>query len=173
MRTRSLLRELSERFDLVIFDTAPTLALADAAILSALADGVVLVVRAGLTDRAGYVRDLDYMIRYAPAYSEDRLVKLLVAVEQLFEKYTVRISTPELNRFLAELQQVRQPPARDGRRLNVLYGTQTSVRPPRFRLFVNDPGLVTRDYGYWVENRLRDHFELSGVPVIIDFVRRS
>jgi GTPase len=48
-----------------------------------------------------------------------------------------------------------------------------SVRPPRFRLFVNDPGLMTRDYGYWVENRLRERFELAGVPVVIDFVRRS
>jgi GTP-binding protein len=38
---------------------------------------------------------------------------------------------------------------------------------------VNDPGLVTRDYGYWVENRLREHSGLEGVPVIIDFVRRG
>jgi GTP-binding protein len=38
---------------------------------------------------------------------------------------------------------------------------------------VNDPGLLTRDYGYWVENRLREHFGLAGVPVVIDFVRRS
>ena len=36
-----------------------------------------------------------------------------------------------------------------------MYGTQVSTRPPRFRIFVNDPSLVTRDYGYWVENELR------------------
>jgi GTPase len=47
------------------------------------------------------------------------------------------------------------------------------VRPPRFRIFVNDPGLVTRDYGFWVENELRERFDLDGVPVSIDFVRRS
>ena len=47
------------------------------------------------------------------------------------------------------------------------------VRPPRFRVFVNDPGLMTRDYGYWVENRLREEFDLEGVPVTIDFVRRA
>ena len=56
-----------------------------------------------------------------------------------------------------------------GRRLNLLYGTQTTVRPPRFKFFVNDPSLMTRDYGYWVENRLRERFGLSGVPVVIDF----
>ena len=38
---------------------------------------------------------------------------------------------------------------------------------------VNDPGLVTRDYGYWVENELRRRFELQGVPVDIDFVARG
>ena len=47
------------------------------------------------------------------------------------------------------------------------------TRPPRFRITVNDPGLVTRDYGYWVENQLRERFGLEGVPVSIDFVRRS
>jgi GTP-binding protein len=99
--------------------------------------------------------------------------KLLDRVEELYEKHTSRISTGELNRFLGELREQRAGPTRNGRRLNLLYGTQVSARPPRFRLFVNDPALITRDYGYWVENRLREHFELKGVPVIIDFVRRS
>jgi GTP-binding protein len=101
------------------------------------------------------------------------VARLLDRVEQLFARNTARISTPELNRFLAELRAARQPPSRNGRRLNLLYGTQTRTRPPRFRFFVNDPSLVTRDYGYWVENQLRERFELEGVPVSIDFVRRS
>ena len=101
------------------------------------------------------------------------VARLLDRVEQLFARDTARIPTPELNRFLAELRAARQPPSRNGRRLNLLYGTQTRTRPPRFRFFVNDPSLVTRDYGYWVENQLRERFELEGVPVSIDFVRRS
>jgi GTPase len=99
--------------------------------------------------------------------------RLLDRIEELFIKHTARIPTPDLNRFLEELKAARQAPARERRRLNLLYGTQTQVRPPRFRFFVNDPSLVTRDYGYWVENQLRDRFELEGVPVSIDFVRRS
>jgi GTPase len=101
------------------------------------------------------------------------VARLLDRVEELFAKHTSRIATPQLNRFLDELRAARQPPARDRRRLNLLYGTQTQVRPPRFRFFVNDPGLVTRDYAYWVENQVRDRFELGGVPVSIDFVRRA
>jgi GTPase len=99
--------------------------------------------------------------------------RVLDRVEALFDKHTARVSTAELNRFLQELREARQPPSKNGKRLNLLYGTQVTARPPRFRMFVNDPGLITRDYGYWVENRLRDEFDLEGVPVSIDFVRRS
>jgi GTPase len=99
--------------------------------------------------------------------------KLFDRIEAIYEKHTSRIPTAELNRFLGELREQRAGPSRSGKRLNLFYGTQVSTRPPRFRLFVNDPGLMTRDYGYWVENRLREHFDLAGVPVIIDFVRRS
>jgi GTP-binding protein len=99
--------------------------------------------------------------------------RVLDRVETLFDKHTARISTGELNRFLGELREARQPPQKAGKRLNLLYGTQVTSRPPRLRMFVNDPGLITRDYAYWVENRLRDKFALEGVPVSIDFVRRS
>ena len=97
------------------------------------------------------------------------LERLLDLVEDLFSRYAARISTPELNRALQELREARQPPGRRGRRLNLLYGTQISTRPPRLRVYVNDRGLVTRDYGYWVENELRRRFRLDGVPVSIDF----
>ena len=100
----------------------------------------------------------------------DRLLDHVVA---LWEKHTGRIPTPKLNDALAELRQARQPPAKAGKRLNLLYGAQVSTRPPRLRVHVNDPNLVTRDYAYWVENELRRRFELSGVPVSIDFVQRT
>ena len=100
------------------------------------------------------------------------LHRLLDHVEALFEKHVTRIPTPQLNRALGELKIARPGPAGErGRRLKLLYGTQTGTRPPRLRVFVNDPRLVTRDYGYWVENELRSRFELQGVPVSIDFQR--
>ncbi len=99
--------------------------------------------------------------------------RLLDAIERLYDKHVARVPTAELNRFIAELRDARQPPSRNGRRLNLLYGAQVTARPPRFRVSVNDPSLVTRDYSYWFENQLRDRFELEGVPVNIDFVRRS
>jgi GTP-binding protein len=100
------------------------------------------------------------------------LVRVLDRVEELFARHNGRIPTAELNRALGDLREERPGPAgARGRRLKLLYGTQVSTRPPRFRIFVNDPRLVTRDYGYWVENELRKRFSLEGVPVSIDFVR--
>jgi len=107
------------------------------------------------------------------AHTGRGLERLLDTAADLFDRYTARIPTPELNRALTDLAAVRQPPSKGGRRLNMLYGAQIQVRPPRFRVFVNDPSLVTRDYGYWVENELRERFGLDGVPVSIDFVKRS
>ncbi len=98
--------------------------------------------------------------------------RLLDKVEELFAKHSGRIPTAELNRALDELKEARPgPQGARGRRLKLMYGTQVSTRPPRFRVFVNAPSLVTRDYGYWVENELRKRFDLEGVPVSIDFVK--
>ena len=99
--------------------------------------------------------------------------RTLDAIERLFDKHTARVPTAELNRFLAELREARQAPSRNGKSLNLLYGAQVGTRPPRFRLSVNDRRLMTRDYGYWIENQLRERFELEGVPVTIDFAKRS
>jgi GTP-binding protein len=101
------------------------------------------------------------------------LGRLLDRIEELFALHTSRIPTPEFNRFLQELRAARPGPSQRGRRLNLLYGTQYATRPPRFRIVVNDPGLLTRDYVYWLENRLRDRYGLAGVPLIIDIVGRG
>jgi GTP-binding protein len=98
------------------------------------------------------------------------LGRLLEHVEDLFAKHTRSIPTPELNKALGELREARAGPSGRGQRLRLLYGTQTGVRPPRIRIFVSNARLVTRDYGYWVENELRARFGLEGVPVSIDFV---
>lgn len=98
--------------------------------------------------------------------------RVLDRVEELYAKHAGRIATAELNRALGELRDSRPGPQGErGRRLKLMYGTQVSTRPPRFRIFVNAPSLMTRDYGYWVENELRRRFGLEGVPVSIDFVK--
>jgi len=94
---------------------------------------------------------------------------LLDVVAGLESLYTGRIPTAALNRAMAALSEVRGTPARGRRHLKAYYITQYATAPPRFAVDVNDRTLVTRDYGYFVENRLRAAFGLEGVPVIVDF----
>jgi GTP-binding protein len=104
--------------------------------------------------------------------------RLLIEAIALADRARTRIPTPQLNRFLAEVVAARQPPAARGssrsvRRLKLLFMTQTAVRPPRFSIQVNSRSLITRDYAYYLENRLRERYGLDGTPLIIDFVARS
>ena len=95
--------------------------------------------------------------------------RLLDEALTLAGRVSERIPTPELNRFLADLQATRDPPAVRGKRLRIYYMAQYDVRPPRFALQVNDRGLVTRSYGFFLENRLRGRYGLEGVPLVIDY----
>ena len=97
------------------------------------------------------------------------LRRLVAEALAIADRASERISTPELNRFLSDLQGMRQPPATRGRRLKMYYMAQFQTSPPRFAVQVNDRGLIKRDYAYFLENQLRERFGLDGVPLVIDF----
>jgi GTP-binding protein len=109
----------------------------------------------------------------ASALTGRNVGRVLTEAITLGDRMRTRIPTPELNRFLAETVEARQPPAKQGHRLRLLYMTQFEVRPPRFAVQVNSRNRVTRDYAYFVENRLRSRFGMDGVPLIIDFNERT
>jgi GTP-binding protein len=108
----------------------------------------------------------------ASAKTGRNVQRVLQEALSLADRASHRIPTPELNRFLADLAAVRQPPARQGHRLKLLYMAQIAVRPPRFSIQVNSRKRLTRDYAYFVENRLRERYGLDGIPLIIDFNER-
>jgi GTPase len=110
------------------------------------------------------------------AKSGRHVARLLSEALALGDRASTRIPTAELNRFLAETVQARQPPTGSrggGHRLKLLYMTQIGERPPRFAIQVNSRARVTRDYAYFLENRLRARYGMDGVPLIIDFVERG
>jgi GTP-binding protein len=109
----------------------------------------------------------------ASALSGRNVERLLREALALGDRRRTRIPTPQLNRFLSEVVQERQPPAKQGSRLRLLYMSQYEVRPPRFAIQVNSRNRVTRDYAYFIENRLRRRFNMDGVPLIIDFRERK
>ncbi len=101
------------------------------------------------------------------------VTRVLAEAITLGDRRRERIPTPGLNRFLAEAVDARQPPAKQGHRLKLLYMAQIETRPPRFALQVNNRNRVTRDYMYYLENKMRARFGLDGVPVIIDVRERK
>jgi GTP-binding protein len=109
----------------------------------------------------------------ASAKTGRNVQRLLREALALAERASHRVPTPELNRFLAEIQAMRQPPARQGHRLKMLYMAQIGVWPPRFSIQVNSRKRLTREYAYFVENRLRERYALEGIPLVIDFAERK
>jgi GTPase len=114
----------------------------------------------------------------ASALTGRHVARLLNEAIALGDRMFGRIPTPELNRFLAEAVQARQPPVGTRRsagqhRLKLIYMAQIGERPPRFAIQVNSRTRVTRDYAYFLENRLRARYGMDGVPLIVDFVQRG
>src|SRR5436305_1752878 len=109
----------------------------------------------------------------ASAKTGRNLARVLAEAIALGDRMRERIPTPELNRFLADLVAARQPPARQGQRLKLLYMAQIGERPPRFVVHINHRRRLTRDYAYFLENRLRARYRFEGVPLVIDFAERG
>jgi GTP-binding protein len=98
---------------------------------------------------------------------------LLPRALQLADRAGERIPTPELNRFVANAVAKNPPPSRRGKRLRLYYSAQVGERPVRIAIQVNDRKLIARDWAYYLENRMREAYELDGVPLVIDFVPHS
>jgi GTP-binding protein len=103
----------------------------------------------------------------ASAKTGRHVQRLLVEVLSLAERAAARIPTPELNRFLGDVVAQRPPPQKQGHRLKLFYIAQIGERPPRFSIQVNNRNKLTRDYAYFVENRLRERYALEGIPLVI------
>jgi GTP-binding protein len=179
----------AERADvaLVICDatdgiTAQDLRIAELAMKAGCATAVVL----NKWDLAPETFDLEYergrvarklrlrpRVLTASAKTARNIGRLLDEALTLADRMNQRIPTPDLNRFLAESIEARQPPAKQGHRLKLIYMAQIGERPPRFAIQVNSRDRVTRDYAYFIENRMRARYGLDGVPLVIDFVERG
>jgi GTP-binding protein len=98
---------------------------------------------------------------------------LLRAALELAERRSRRIPTSQLNQAVGDIVASNPPPAKRGRRLRLYYSAQVGERPPRFAIQVNDRRLISRDWAFYLENRLRALYGMEGVPMVIDFIPRS
>ncbi len=107
------------------------------------------------------------MVEICSAATGEGLHRLVPAALRLYERRRSRITTHQLNTVLRELADARPGPRNGKRRLSLRYLVQIDSSPPTLRLDVNDRSLITRDYGFWLENQIRRRFDLDGIPIIL------
>ena len=111
-------------------------------------------------------------LSYAPvifisAKTGQRVDKLFNMINNVAEQNAMRVSTATLNQVINEAIAIVQPPTDKGKRLKILYGTQVSIKPPTFVIFVNNKELFHFSYERYLVNQIRKEFGLEGTPVRI------
>lgn len=109
-------------------------------------------------------------MQYAPvefisAKTGMRIDKLFPLIQNVFVQHSMRVTTGALNDIITEATLKVQPPSDKGKRLKIYYGTQVSVKPPTFVLFVNSKELAHFSYVRYLENQIRSAFDINNTPV--------
>jgi GTP-binding protein len=102
---------------------------------------------------------------FTSIYTPHRLKHLFNLFPKVYENHSRRIPTGLLNEILLEAQGINPLPTVKGKRGRIYYWTQSSIRPPTFVLFVNNPALIHFSYLRYLENRLREAFDFEGTSL--------
>ena len=102
---------------------------------------------------------------FVSALTGQRVHKLFELIHTSYQNHAMRVSTGVLNDVILEATAMHAPPTDKGKPLRIYYGTQVSVKPPTFVLFVNDKKLMHFSYTRYLENRIRDAFGFAGTPI--------
>jgi len=114
----------------------------------------------------------DYDILFISATTKQRIHKVLELIEKVNRNRNRKISTAELNNVMLEIVKTNPPPSLKGKYIKIKYVTQLPVHAPSFAFFCNLPQYVKEPYKRYVENRMREHFEFTGVPIRIFFRKK-
>ena len=112
-------------------------------------------------------------IVYLSALTKKRIHTLMPEIIKVGENIKREIPTSILNNVILDAYQLNIPPSYKGKRLKIYFTNQTGTKPPKFTLRVNNKGLVHFSYERYLENKLRDNFELEGTPIILQFKNRN
>ncbi len=114
----------------------------------------------------------DVPVIFTSALTKQRIHKTLDTAVEVYSRRKQRISTSRLNEFLRKSVDQFHPPAVKGKHIKINYVTQLPVQTPAFAFFCNLPQYIRDPYKRYLENRLRETFNFTGVPVQIFFRRK-
>lgn len=111
----------------------------------------------------------DVPIVFISTLTKQRIYKAIETAVSVFENRKRRVSTSKLNDTMLEIIKQNPPPATKGKYIKIKFCTQLPTRTPQFAFFANLPQYVKEPYKRFVENKLREHFDFSGVPITVYF----
>ncbi len=116
------------------------------------------------------LRIYDYVtIMFVSALTKQRVFKVLEIAKRLDEEQHKRINTSELNEFMQKDIAAFPPKSSSGKEIKIKYVTQVKTKPPVFAFFCNEPKLIDDNYRRYLENRIREHYAFTGVPIVLSF----
>lgn len=109
---------------------------------------------------------LDYApIIFTSALEKTNISKLMSTIEKVYESYIFEIKTATLNEIIQTAQSMNETPDFNGGRLKIYYAQQIAKKPLNIALFVNNPKFLHFSYERYLENNIRESFELIGSPI--------
>ena len=147
--------------------------------------GLIFVVNKWDLVKDTTIQDFEKLMRnefqfapYAPivflsALTKKRIHTLMPEILKVKENIKKEIKTSLLNEVIEEAYQLNLPPTYKGKRLKIYFTNQTGVNPPKFTFRVNNKGLVHFSYDRYLENKIRENFDFTGTPIILQFKNRS
>lgn len=119
------------------------------------------------------LRLYDYIpIIFVSAVTKQRIYKIIDLAKAVDNEQNRRIPTSTLNSLLGEDVKTFPPRSRSGKEIKIKYITQVKAKPPTFAFFCNEPKLIDDTYRRFLQNKIRDHFTFTGVPITITFKQK-
>ena len=112
-------------------------------------------------------------IVFLSALTKKRVHTLMPQIISAYENSKKEIKTSLLNNVIIDAVTLHQPPSYKGKRLKIYFTSQTGVMPPKFTFQVNSKKLIHFSYERYLENKLRENFDLTGTPIILQFKNKG
>ncbi|QZE13450.1 ribosome biogenesis GTPase Der [Halosquirtibacter laminarini] len=115
---------------------------------------------------------VDIPIIFTSAVTKQRIIKVLEEAMIVYERRTTRIATSKINDVMLPVIEAYPPPAYKGKYIKIKYGMQLPTHAPTFAFYCNLPQYIKDPYKRYIENKFRENFELTGVPIQIFFRKK-
>lgn len=112
-------------------------------------------------------------IVFLSALTKSRIHTLMPEVLKAYDNSIKEVKTSTLNNVIMEATMMNIPPSYKGRRLKIYFVSQTGTKPPKFTFNVNDKGLIHFSYKRYLENKIRENFDFTGTPIILQFKNKG